>query len=568
MTFLKVSMEAREERKRKRSGSTNDAAQKSRTSSPAASQASRKKKQKRSSGRPRGRPRKGLPQKGNSSKHSDIARRLNTPEAIAKRAQTYSQNTIRNANMDRLRRRPRPASSDDDIATPVTRKRSKVAPQEDALGRSTTELIFEELGEEETAALLPWIEANLKPKGKPNLTARQLAKHIQAKVDISITESDARDILNHFGFRWTKYKSGFYRRKMHDPDVIAHRDKVIPLLAWFLDRPDLFDVFYQDETAVRKFHGQTWGWARPDVEDDVYDERQHPGAGDGFNITAYIRKNGLVFNLDNDVETLAGSVNDSAKNKKGKSGKETAETFLETCRQTFQNVVSQNVDSGRMGVLVIDGAAVHRTMSPESWNPNKMNLLKVTDKAPITLRAKFEELNMDWRGVPVYEARQMLLNTPAFKSQRMAIETLAEEFNCLVILIPNSHPHLNPIEYLWRYLKAHTRALNNAGKAALGEKIDEVLVSENIVELAPKLFSKARGYMEYFNMHFGQPVTAPTERVIRRMQRNNELERINVKYWDEMFGDAECGDEIDFERLEECVHSVNVMRMRAKRERK
>ena len=114
-----------------------------------------------------------------------------------------------------------------------------------------------------------------------------------------------------------------------------------------------------------------------------------------------------------------------------------------------------------------DGAGTHRTMEAGSWEPAKMNMNKSTEERPVTLNDKLKELNIWSPGLCLEEARKRLLETDEFKNQKMAIEALAERYECLVMFLPCAHPVLNPIERYWRLVKMTARKANSPPNRSL-----------------------------------------------------------------------------------------------------
>lgn len=187
--------------------------------------------------------------------------------------------------------------------------------------------ILDELSEELQSDIERWILANLRGKGKPNLTASLLAAYINSLglsccADEPMDVLEARAYLRHLGYTWKKLKSGYYARKTLEKRVVTHRDQYVIAMEALYARPDLFELVCTDESGFRVNYVEQWGWCR--VPEDEYDMSNQTGPGQGYNMMDFMRSDGLLFrdpaagpSLNNLVGHVLKTVAPSQKSKQG-----------------------------------------------------------------------------------------------------------------------------------------------------------------------------------------------------------------------------------------------------------
>jgi hypothetical protein len=173
------------------------------------------------------------------------------------------------------------------------------------------------------------------------------------------------------------------------------------------------------------------------------------------------------------------------------------------------------------------------------------------------------------------EAMDILLKTPQFLQQRLAVERLAEKHGCLVLFLPCASPVLNPIERFWRLIKHHVRRRNGVSKAELGDLIDEYLCGDFWCDdHLENMFELSRCYRKYFYLldsgewepkflskhNISRPI-APSERRIRKFQKLGILEDICTINIRQLLGDPKCVQDVDMKKFGDYFHDMNVQRV-------
>jgi len=193
-----------------------------------------------------------------------------------------------------------------------------------------------------------------------------------------------------------------------------------------------------------------------------------------------------------------------------------------------------SAEDNRIIVVVADGASLHRVYPPNAWMPAKMNLEKITDKCPVTLKEKLVELNLWWKvanyRAKVAPARKLLYETDAWKAQRIEPEEIAKKFYGVYLLGPSSLPCFNSKELFYRYTKGDCRQLNAISFTAVKQRVFEILEEddEDSRGRARHWFDVTRSYRLWYHQHRGEAVVVPSERVVKRWRRDHPDARIDT----------------------------------------
>jgi hypothetical protein len=488
--------------------------------------------------------------------------------------------------------------------------------------------IIQTIGYEGLESVKQWIRLNFRTKGKKNLTAKILAVHLSPTCGWTVHHKDARSLLHFLGYKYKKLKNGYYMHRMMDEDVVKHRDVVIVMTEMYYTYPHLFRLVCMDETGVRCLRYEGYGWCLETEMMDQYDGRTASGDGVGLNLVTYMERRGVMWRQDeNDAGLLhlVGNVLESNQH----DGKVNAGVFLNSVRQCYdaastnraagyslwaegegefdlgvelvrtgkrklpgggvlpeRETIDYDVDD-RICALYADGAAFHRTFAEHygNFNPSaaSMNWKKESDKKPVSLQRKIQELNLQhllpsqkpmggWANV----GRKILYESDAFRSRKIAAEEIAEEFDGVFQLGPCAMPCLNPKENFYRWLKGKLSAFNGMTMAELREHVQDLVTSKEVPEQAERWFRRAQGFRWFFFENVGRGVIPPTDFQMDQMMANGTLTCDSISEAVESLLKQISKDgtipkvpaDIDLAKLRDIQHGQNFMRYRATRRKK
>lgn len=224
-----------------------------------------------------------------------------------------------------------------------------------------------------------------------------------------------------------------------------------------------------------------------------------------------------------------------------------------------------------------DGSSVHLVMQEGAWNPTYMNWDVETEKKPITLKKKCEELGIPIpdkkpKGGYVSWAREQLFATDAFTQQLTAGEKIAQDNGCHMLYGSVASPYFNPKENFYRFCKSRVRKANGPSVKQLEGILDECVKDETLPERCKKWFERAHGYRLWFSRHVGKAVIPPTEKQMDIMLKWREFEEEKdnmvekVEEWLQSVSKngatPQTPNDIDAEKLRDTLRALNVQRYR------
>jgi len=165
-----------------------------------------------------------------------------TPQAVKKRGETYSNNTTRRKALNRLRRYKSDGFSGVDAQAeykPAPKK--KTAPKKKVQGLSElftqgkfvfsrVASLFSPLDSEQLVSFHLWAHDHSHPTGEPNMAAADFLEYVFTTSGVELDVKQGRQLLRELGFKWKKLKKGYYVKKMKEEWVRKHRKDVVPLI--------------------------------------------------------------------------------------------------------------------------------------------------------------------------------------------------------------------------------------------------------------------------------------------------------------------------------------------------
>lgn len=287
-----------------------------------------------------------------------------------------------------------------------------------------------------------------------------------------------------------------------------------------------------------------------------------------------------------DEPANAGVLEDTKRNKskveKEDYYKMDAEKFQSGLKEAIRVVkeASRGTRSASKHVVFFgDGSSVHLVMEDGAWNPNQMNWAVPSEKKPVTLKQKLEDLGLGEeipskqpKGGWVSWAREKLLATEEFSMQLTAGERIACQNGCYMLYGPVASPYFNPKENFYRFVKSRIRRANGPSLAQLEAILDECCKDLSVPERCVKWYKRAHGFRLWFSneARIGKAVLAPTERQIDAALRwgslDVEKEQMQQKIHDWLCkvsttsSSPQFPDDIDPKKLREVLRSLNVQR--------
>jgi hypothetical protein len=95
-----------------------------------------------------------------------------------------------------------------------------------------------------------WLAANRVVPNQTLLTVKLIKRHILDHYKEVLAEKKVRKLLSLLCFDFGRLRDSYFEDRRKEPFVQAHLVRLIPVLKYFLDHPDLFLVWFGDGTFV------------------------------------------------------------------------------------------------------------------------------------------------------------------------------------------------------------------------------------------------------------------------------------------------------------------------------
>jgi len=384
------------------------------------------------------------------------------------------------------------------------------------------------------------------------------------------------------GYVYNKVLNGYYLKKSILPDVIHHRQWYCELLQYFLSS-EHYVVLFHDEAQLRIHQYPRGAWVDASDPLSKYDKRlKRTGSGYGISAFVYSADGGATNGLLQVAGTWVGHIFDSA------DAKDDHATFLDDLRMGLAAAKKQWPQ--KKIVVVADGSRTHKKCSAAHVRLCDVPL-KTSERAvglkdvllELGLMERLEEqktLRQEESGKKRVAshglAKDLFVSSEYCWRQPCLAEELAAEYGAYLVIMPNSHPVLNPIERVWRHLKEGWRSgyFDQKNMAALFDWISGVLSNSGWSQHGEKLNVSLRGYFELsakylkffhsiYRAALENPFEIPTEsqlmsnkKWLKLQQERNvvDIETVPIR---RLIGDPLSVTDIDDARLRNVTRFVN-----------
>jgi hypothetical protein len=119
-----------------------------------------------------------------------------------------------------------------------------------------------------------WVQNNRGQPNKPPLTRDMVRRHIKDDYSITLCVDDVGLLLHHLHYECVDPGAGYIDKKGKHPITQAHANKLLPFMEYLEDNPDMYSMFYYDETT-------------PHVH-ERRDQSRKSGVGPGYMISAAV----------------------------------------------------------------------------------------------------------------------------------------------------------------------------------------------------------------------------------------------------------------------------------------
>lgn len=283
---------------------------------------------------------------------------------------------------------------------------------------------------------------------KGNKVANEIREHVNATFDKELTYDQMIEVLHYMDIQWQRLRPGYYRGMHFKEKLVKRREKLCPLLHRLFHHEHII-VWNYDQVRPNVNDTDKYGWVDNTV--DWHDQPQFVGTdrqkGVSISVGGFLSAEfGLLYRDD-------GTHVGTAMTKAASTAKSVKKEFEEAAR-----LVSSRWPE-YLHVFFTDSGQVHAAMDPGFANPNNINLKdggknRIRDDMFGTLGLnsiwKKHWRDEDIRGKKVDELRAMLWDKPMIHNQKFPLERICEESGVLFLFNVQGHPHLAPIERLWR----------------------------------------------------------------------------------------------------------------------
>lgn len=508
-----------------------------------------------------------------------MAKGIETREANRRRAVAIDQNRSRlrqqvsDANLKELMRK---AAAYDRLMEDAERKKrvraNSVALKKKRVADSDRKLSFlKHLTTEDLGHIDAWIYQNSLTNDGGVLQRNDLIDHLRAEYKLDLSPPQASQLMHKLSYEWGTVTPGYYYARRQDPLVLNHRNKIAPLMEFFLTNTDLFLVCFQDEKAFRTESIAEKKWIKQGDKFHAMDTTQRStGVGDGINVSAGLTRKGALLYDDKEYvgyeKTTKKKANREAASKTtaDASSKETAKEFVDVVDSLAERLRQLAADTGKVPVIFIDGARTHIAFAPGS---PRVKTLSAWNKAQLLtfLGDDVEDPRAPNRGL-VEEVRRH----PRYRDELMWVEQVCATQDVLVLILPNAHPQWNPIERFWRFIQCHFRSLPPRERTynKLVEHVRIYMADHDVLQEHSKNVPKALKPMRHIDKWFllslryvrwaaANPSSGkyPTEHEMMRMDPNP----VPTDVWTENFGTGE-KLRANLEELKMVLHYYNMHR--------
>ena len=423
---------------------------------------------------------------------------------------------------------------------------------------------------------LEWMRQHAMPEGGRNATIGSFIEEcleMQFQKKTKWTRREAEDVLkNKLKMKYGKVYGGYYFKKAHFPETIAHRGHFLQLVKAF-EQSNKFVVLYCDESQFRVNALPRRAWYEESRKESRVDERTKQGVGHGYGVSGFLYhakgcapERGVL----KDGERFVGHMVSTMSKKN-----DTTDSFLDALQSAIE--VSKKKWPERQIVIVADGSRPHTGKDASFVSVTSKTPLGPTKNSP-GYKSMLEELNLEFDGTKD-GAKTVFLESQYNWRQRCRAEAFCENLEVCLLYLPNSHPLLNPIKHLWRFIKMKWRhgVVDNKDMESLFNSVNDGMSAdwENDPDLQVhinKWFTLAHRYALYFD-HLDQKSKelAPSEAVMLGKRKWPELQK-KLKIQDgefkcpigrSIFGDLRDEDTspVDFKVVFEACKWVNSARI-------
>ena len=158
------------------------------------------------------------------------------------------------------------------------------------------------------------------------------------------------------------------------------------------------------------------------------------------------------------------------------SSKETREEFMRVVEKLVKRQVEIERESGRIVVVIVDGAKTHTCFPPRSNRSKSVSAWNIaTLQRYVGLEDKEKKKD---------ELVRIVKRKKKFMMERLWVEEVAEKYGALALFIPNAGPYFNPIEKLWGLLAYHWSVKPQVERTTVGleKHIDLYMTQPNLLK--------------------------------------------------------------------------------------
>ena len=379
---------------------------------------------------------------------SDSLPHLHTPTVIARRAATYSFNTLLNLALEESRQwkeehlRPKPKIQYVEKIVHVKAQRRLPTP----LTTFNVDLYLSTSNQQ-------WLRQFLRKEANTS-SGRLFLPAITAKTNEKCSvQFDLKTmalVLHDMGFQYGILRKDYYYRAAHDPYNISRRDLIVPVQYYCLTTFQLqgkICVIYQDETNfwVNDEHSSGWFDTTQPVEERSTGSK--PGRGPRLQVSAFFGPRGILHRKDGNPVGMVEW-----------SGVNNFESMLSQYREI--GAVLQKEYPSYFCLIVTDSPRTKTRYPDDAVIPKRIikgEGGKYSSKryGNLGLAAIFEKFfpDVDVTGWKVADFRKYLSEQQFVKDQLLALEEAVRPYCCAVLFNPIATAVLNAIELLWREIK-------------------------------------------------------------------------------------------------------------------
>jgi hypothetical protein len=347
-----------------------------------------------------------------------------------------------------------------------------------------------------------FVRKNACVKGSPNLTAKAYATWIATNWKHTVSERTAIRWLHKLGFKQQRLGKAVYFDGHERSDVLADRKKYVDKLHEYdYPEPDERPIIriYHDESTFYANSEEKFFWA------------------DGSNVPIRSKSLGQAIMVSDFIEEKDGYL---------ENGNDKARVYLEHSKEGYWNNerLLKQVDKAMdifeakypdaCGLFLFDNAPSHRKVANDALNAAAMNvnsggsqpvmrdtewngsIQKMVNEngEPKGLRIVLQERGVDTSSMTKDQMCKALLTYPDFKTAaKPLLQERIEARNHKCMFIPRFHCELNPIEWVWCFVKRHTQKYSNGTITRLRQILPPAF--DNVLkDLIKKFFRKVRDY--------------------------------------------------------------------------